>query len=294
MFRSRMAGCMVMLFLFTGLTFAQNQLDPRPLDPEKDPDIDMYLASWKDSIPFNSHGALTERTILTKCDGDPLKPTRKGEVLNVVNRLSRAILDPFASTVSTTLKGEQEIFYVMSGTGIVTAGDTTHQLRKGALFLIPEGLEFTIGNTGDTLLEMYLINESVPSSYKPADTIKINYEDEMPLRNSGYIQVHWSHNGLNVFTVKDGLGTLESVNILTFNAMTIGQPHSHDESTEEVWTLVEGKNLAFLGKEIRWQEPGAAYKIPPNGQTPHSNINTTEKPAKFLYFSRFRDHEVRK
>lgn len=274
-----MAGCMVMLFLFTGLTFAQNQLDPRPLDPEKDPDIDMYLASWKDSIPFNSHGALTERTILTKCDGDPLKPTRKGEVLNVVNRLSRAILDPFASTVSTTLKGEQEIFYVMSGTGIVTAGDTTHQLRKGALFLIPEGLEFTIGNTGDTLLEMYLINESVPSSYKPADTIKINYEDEMPLRNSGYIQVHWSHNG------RGGIGgaTL-GVGRLIFNAMTIGQPHSHDMSNEEVWLCTEGKNLCMLGKEIRWQYPGTAYRIPPTGFTPHTNINTTEEPVRFLIY----------
>jgi mannose-6-phosphate isomerase-like protein (cupin superfamily) len=68
--------------------------------------------------------------------------------------------------------------------------------------------------------------------------------------------------------------------------MTIGQPHSHGPGVEEVWTVVSGKNMAFLGKEIRWQFPGTAYKVPPAGTTPHSNINCTEEPIKFLYFSK--------
>ena len=114
---------------------ALNQLDHRPLDPAIDPDIDMFLNNWKNSIPFNSHGSITERAILTKCDGDPLKPKRKGEVLNVVNRLSRATLDPFAKTTPTTLEDQQEIFYIMSGKGEVKAGEKTAELRKGAMLL---------------------------------------------------------------------------------------------------------------------------------------------------------------
>jgi len=273
---------------------AQNQLDPKPLNPETDPDIDMFMCSWKESIPFNTHGRLVERTIFTPHDGDQLYPQKRGAVLSFIKRFSRAHLDAGTVTTPTTLNGEQEVFYITGGKGTVTAGGKTHELRKGIIFLVPAELEFTIQNTGDEIMTMYLIVEPIPDGFRPNDEILVKDENSMAYRDQGFLTVHWSHNGLNVFTVKDGLGTLESVNILTFNAMTIGQPHSHDESTEEVWTLVEGKNLAFLGKEIRWQVPGTAYKIPPNGQTPHSNINTTERPAKFLYFSRFREHEVRK
>jgi len=258
---------------------AQNQLDPRSLDPKIDPDIDMFMESWQNSIPFNSHGSITERAILTKWDGDQLKPERKGEVLEYVNRLTRATLDAHASTTPTTLKGEQEIFYIMSGKGIVNAGGKTNDLRKGALVLAPEALEFTMTNTGDDLLIMYLINEPVPEGYKPKNEIVVNYEDELPLRNDGYIKVHWSHNGRGgISGASIGVGRIIS------NAMTIGQPHSHTPGWEEVWLVTEGKNLAFLGKEIRWQYPGTAYKVPPTGFTPHTNINTTEKPVRFLIF----------
>lgn len=120
MFRNVFAFCFGMLLVFSTVSLitttevlgqsnakepteeeifkALNQLDPRPLDPDIDPDIDMYIGNWRDSIPFNSHGSLVERAILTKTDGDPLKPTKKGEVLSVVNRLTRATLDPDATT----------------------------------------------------------------------------------------------------------------------------------------------------------------------------------------------------
>ena len=258
---------------------ALNQLDHRPLDPEKDPDIDMYLNGWQNSIPYNSHGSLIERAILTKCDGDPLKPKRKGEVLNVVNRLVYATLDPSASTTLTKLKGEQEIFYIMSGKGVVKAGKKTAELRKGAMLMIPEGLGFTMTNTGDELMTMYLINEPVPPGFKPKKEFEINYEDELSLRNEGYISVHWSHNG------RAGIsGATLGTGRLIINAMTIAQPHSHDMSSEEVWLCTENKILEILGKEIRWVTPGMAFRVPPTGYTPHGHINPTNKPTRFLIY----------
>jgi len=268
------------------LAFAQNQLDPSPLDAQKDPDIDLFMGCWKESIPFNTHGSVTERAILTKCEGDPLRPGKRGAVLTQTNRFSRAHIDPYAATTPTTLSGEQEVFYFTSGKGIIRAGDQTAELRNGIFVLVPEGVEFTIQNTGGELLVMYLINEPVPDGFSPKKKLVIKDEKTMPYRNEGFLAVHWSHNGKNIFSTKDGLANLKSVNLLIFNAMTIGQPHSHGEGTEEVWTVIEGTNLAFLGKEIRWQYPGTAYKIPPTGFTPHSNINTTEEPILFLYFSR--------
>lgn len=273
---------------------SKNELDFRPLDPENDPDIDMFIDSWKHSIPFNTHGSITERAILSKCAGDPLKPERKGAVLKYINSLSRATLDPHASTTPSTLKGEQEIFYITSGKGVVKAGGKMAEIRNGIFVLMPAELEFTITNTGDELLIMYLVREPVPEGFRPNRDMLIRDECAMAYRDQGYLQGHWAHNGKNIFRVEDGLGTLESVVVITFNAMTIGQPHSHGEGHEEIWTLVQGRNLLFMGKEIRWQETGTAYKIPPTGFTPHSNINDSEEPIKFLFIARWRDHEVRK
>jgi len=275
---SKLAMTWLMIFFVVSTeTFAQNQLDPRPYNPEIDPDVDIFINSWQNSGAYTTHGSLTERDILTRFDGDPLKSQKKGQVLTYVNRLSYATLDAGVTTTATKLEGEQEIFYIMSGEGVIRANRKTTELRKGALAVIPEGLEFTMTNTGDELLTMYLVSEPVPEGYEPKKEVDINCEDEMPLRNEGYITVHWSHNGRGGIS-----GATAGFGRLIFNAMTIGQPHSHVPGWEEVWLCTEGKNLCMLGREIRWQPPGTAYRIPPTGFTPHTNINTTEEPVRFL------------
>ena len=62
-----------------------------PYTPGKDPDIDMYFGSWKESMPYSTHGSLIERDILTR--GDAMKPPRKAAVLEFVNRFTHATLD---------------------------------------------------------------------------------------------------------------------------------------------------------------------------------------------------------
>ena len=280
------ALCISISITLTGVVNAQNQLDSRPLDPLKDPDIDMFFGDYRNSIPFNSHGNITERAVFTKLVGDDeLRPKRKGAVLTRINRFSHATMDPYVSTTPTILKGEQEVFYFISGTGTISSGGKTADLRYGIFVLVQEGVEFTIKNTGDDLLEMYLINIPIPEGFKSTKSMVVKDETAMQYRKQGFLSMHWAHNGKGIFKPVDGLAVITQVNLLIFDPMTIGQPHSHGEGTEEVWAVVKGKNLAFLGKEIRWQGPGEAYKIPPSGFTPHSNINTTEEPIYFLYFS---------
>ncbi len=266
---------------------ALNMLDPRPYDPQKDPDIELYFNSWKNSMPFNTHGALVERFIMTRCDGDPLKPPRKGAVLLYTNRISQALLDTGCKAGPTTLKGEQEIFYVLSGEGELRGGGETHALRRGKLALVPAGLEFTIENTGGEPMTFILVNEPTPEGFRPNDRILMKDERDTPYRDQGYMSAHWIHNGKDIFTIADGLGTLTAVNVGTMNAMTVGHPHSHVAGEEEVWVLVEGDNLEFLGRQIRRQEPGEAFMIPPTGYTAHSHINTTDNLVKFLLVARW-------
>jgi mannose-6-phosphate isomerase-like protein (cupin superfamily) len=314
MFKSRTAGLavitsLIMIVILSTCAFAQdaekiyteqqykqalNRLDSRPFDPKLDPDIDMYINSWTNAMPFNTHGMLVERMILTRCDGDPLKPNRKGEVLKWTNRLSRAFLDAGCATSPVTLDGEQEIFYFTAGTGEITGAGETFEVRVGNLALVPEGLEFTLKNTGSEPLVMYLISEVVPENFRPNDTILVRDELTTPYRNNNsYLSAHWIHNGKGIFTIEDGLASMTAVNIGTMNAMTVGHAHAHGEGIEEVWTLVKGNNLEQLGREIRWIEPGTAFMIPPTGETPHSHINPTKEPVKFLLFARWGDRPRR-
>ena len=271
---------------YTG--FAQ-QLDGNPYTPGKDPDIDMFIRNWKESMPTHTHGSLIERSILTK--GDPLKPPTKGAVLKYVNRFTHATLDAHYSTQPTTLKGEQEIFYILSGKGVIKTGGKTADLYEGVAILMPANLEFTMTNTDEVPLTMYLISEPIPDGFRPNKDMLMRDENMTPVTST---TGHWCHIVKQLFSTNDGLGTLESVITVAFDPMTIGHPHSHVEGCEEVWTAVTGTSVAFLGKQIRWQLPGTGYMIPPNGNTPHANINTSDRQIKMFYFARYGEHKVRK
>ena len=271
---------LVLTVFLTPAAFGQN-LEGGAFDPDKDPDIDMFMGSWRESQPRHTHGSIIERDILT--GGDSLNPPRKAAVLEYINRFAYGMLPANSSTVPTTLKGEQEIFYINSGTGKVMWHDDTADLSEGICFLVPEGLEFTITCTGDDDLTMYIISEPTYAGFTPATEIVVRSNHTVPF-NSGV--GHWSYREKDLILGHHGLATLHAVITLTLDPMTIGHPHFHVKGTEEVWTTLSGHNIAWLGKELRFQPPGTAYIIPPNGRTNHSNINESEnEQVVMLYFA---------
>ncbi len=288
MFHRISAIVLIFILMLSAISIAQS-LDGKSYTPGVDANIDMYMGNWRVSMPKHTHGSLVERDILKK--GDPMNPTAKGAVLKYANRFTHATLEAHASTTPTVLKGEQEIFYILSGKGIIEAGGKTADIYEGITILMPADLEFTMKNTGNEAITMYLINESIPSGFRPNKDMLVKDEIAMPVDS---YTGHWCHIVKNIFDTNDGLGTLERVITVAFNPMTIGHPHSHVEGWEEVWTAVTGTSIAWIGKQIRIQSPGMGYMIPPDGKTPHSNINESNEQIKMFYFARYRDHEVRK
>lgn len=279
MVKTILIQCLLIAFLMVKPVFAQN-LDGEPYTPGKDANIDLYMTSYVDSAPFTTHGNLIEKNILTK--GDPLNPPAKGAVLKYVNRFTFAELPANKSTTPTTLKGEQEVFYINSGKGVISTGKNKADLFKGIAVLMPAEKNFTITNTGTEPLTMYLISEPVPAGFKPVKDMVVKNENTMPIVSTNG---HWCHIVKDIFSKRDGLGTMYAVLTVGLDPMTISHPHSHNTDFEEVWTEMDGTSIAFLGKQIRTQPPGTAYMIPPDGKTPHCNINQTDKPVKLLYFS---------
>jgi mannose-6-phosphate isomerase-like protein (cupin superfamily) len=278
----------IIILLFMGIEVLSSgplpaqTLDGRPYRPGIDPNIDLLMSSWKENKPYLTHGVLQECDILTP--GDPLNPPKRGALLKYMKRFTYATLNPGDKTTPVTLSGEQEIFYVLSGKGRMGASMKTYEISAGAAVLVPEGLGFTIENTGSEVLCMYLICEPVTKDFKPRKDIFIRNENELTYRSTNG---HWSHMAKELIMEKDGLSVLQAVLTVTFAKMTIGHPHSHDATygAEEVWTAISGTSVAWIGKQIRMQPPGTAYIIPPNGTTPHSNINTNDGEIKLFYFA---------
>ena len=211
-----------LLLIALGAPVSSQTLDGSPYTPGKDPDIDLFIGSWTDSMPRHSHGSLIERDILTK--GDPLKPPRKGAALKCVNRFVYATLEANASTTPTTLKGEQEIFYILSGKGTMKAGKKTADLYPGIAILIPADLSFTMTASGSEPLTMYLISEPTPQGFRPNKEMLVKDENTTPISST---DGHWIHIVKSLFYTADGLGTLESVITVAFDPMTIEIGRAH-------------------------------------------------------------------
>ncbi len=284
----KMFNCTVLAIVLFAATAAAQSLDGNPYDPARDPDIDLFMSNWKESVPSHTHGTLIERPILTR--GDNMHPPRKGAVLEYVNRFVHATLPSRAITTPVTLDGKQEVLYILGGTGTITGAGKTFDLYKGIAVLVPARLEFTMHNTSDEPLTMYLVSEPIPAGFRPNDALLVKDENATPIAGTN---AHWVGILKGLFGAGDGLGTIESILTCGFPAMSIFHPHSHSEGTEEVWTTIDEPLYVFLGKQIRYQPVGTAYMIPPDGNTPHANFNTGNHTITMFYFARYTDHQVR-
>jgi hypothetical protein len=50
-------------------TSREDGLDPSPIDPSVDPNIDMFVNDWKNAAPRSMYGGVTFQDILTKLEG---------------------------------------------------------------------------------------------------------------------------------------------------------------------------------------------------------------------------------
>jgi hypothetical protein len=54
----------------------EDQLDPSPVNPAVDPDINKFLGDWRSSQPHTMYGKLIFHDILTRLDSkDPIHPS---------------------------------------------------------------------------------------------------------------------------------------------------------------------------------------------------------------------------
>jgi mannose-6-phosphate isomerase-like protein (cupin superfamily) len=177
----------------------------------------------------------------------------------------------------------------------------TSELRKGIGVFIPAEVSFTMKNTGDEPLTMYVVNEPTPANFKPKDKILVRDEMKSPIGkptddspyNTPGASGHWAHLTRGLFARADGLASISGLITVTINPMTLGEPHTHEPGHEEIWAAIDGTSLAMLGAQLRVQRPGMAFMLRPDDTMLHANINYGDTPVKFLWFSGSRRADAR-
>ncbi|WP_162538334.1 cupin domain-containing protein [Granulicella sp. WH15] len=244
--------------------------------------VDLYFGDWHAAPAHTAYRSLTEQDLLTP--GDVQHPGSKGAVLRFVSSYQHAILPVHAATSKVRLEGQQQIYFVESGTGTATSGSQTIPLSVNVAVLMPANLEFTITNTGDKPLQMYVIQEPTSSGFHPNTTMLSRDENSLPFAAT---DAEWAYMVKKIFVAADGLATLDEVSTIALDPLTIGRPTvTASTDVEAVWTALRGTGIAFVSNQLRRQTPGTAFLEVPDGKTPHSSINPNEDTdVKFLYFA---------
>ena len=255
-------------------------LDPRQFDPAVDPDIDMFINHWNNSMPRVMYGDLVFRDVLTGLEGpDPLHPTKKGAVLIYQTAISYATIEPGAIASGRAKEGEQQVFYVTGGNGKITANSQSYDIKEGMGFILTPEFDFELTCTGEEQLSFYVVTEPLPADFKANTDLVVTNR----FNGNKTYGVHWAHIGNGIINSKNGVANYGGLSLITMDARTIPQPHSHGEGVEENWIMVKGESLLLLGKQIRLCSAGTIYKVPPSGLTAHTNINLGDEPFQMIH-----------
>ncbi len=250
-------------------TTREDALDPTPVNPSVDPNIDMFINDYKNAKPHAMYGHLVFRDILTKLQGpNPTHPTVKGAVLTAITAISYATLAPGAAASGRVHQGDLQIFYTTAGEGKITVNSKSYDLKEGVGFTLTPNFDFKLTSTGKDPLAFYVRAQPLPDNFEVSPgLVVVNRFD-----NDRRIGAHWVH------TCDGGP---RGMDLCTVPPFTMPQPHSHPG--EEAWIMVKGDSILSLGKNLRLMVPGQAYKIPPTGITAHSNINLSDRPVELIY-----------
>lgn len=260
------------------LDFAR--LDNRPYDKASEPDVDMFMGSWRDAFPRVEHGNLYVRDMLTSLAGaDPLHPTRTGSALAYGTAVSFAQLEP--GSVAYRVEGEpvdlQQVLYVASGGGNLRTADGEMTVAEGDTFLLPPGEEFWLTAEGDTYLGLYVVSERVTPSTESKAIARLIDSGAAPENVEA-----WHTRQRLIASTSDGLQGYSAIHSVELEPMSMSRPYSVVAGEEEIWIAIENDTELLIGKELRRLPAGSAYVVPPTGMTAHALINNSDRPARFL------------
>lgn len=234
-----------------------------------------YVGDAAKAVTRIARDAIMTRAVLTA--GDPMGGGANGAVLRYRKEVIVGTMLPGQATALAAM-AEQQVIYVQGGTGRLDDGTHSWDLREGLVLLLPANIANRFTATGDKPLTMVMMTEPAHTDARASKAILVRDLSKILYVEQG---AHWTNMSKAPFT---DVG--ERFLIVYMGPRTIAGPHAHTPVTEEGWVkLTDGDTWLQIGSEIMPWTKNMGMIAPPNGQSVHAAINTSDSIQAFFYFA---------
>jgi len=197
-------------------------------------------------------------------------------IIKAINRYGYLTIDPGGISNFVKYAEEEQVLFVLAGTGILHYDKEKVPVSKNDFMYIPVGIKFGFSNPREKSLSVIVMGFKIMPGTVIIPTVKlmIANADEVPF------QVLASHGPTTQFqllmgtteSTRDRLASAYQVNslfIMDFAASGTNNPHRHDNE-EEIYLILRGQGDIVAGetadgKELRHpSKEGDAYFFSPN------------------------------
>lgn len=190
-------------------------------------------------------------------------------------RYGNLILDPLGKSEMAEFQDEEQVAYVLEGTGMITCNKETVPVSINDFIYIPAGSRLSFSNPRERKFSLFLMGFRMI----PGDTIKPSIEMMIANADEVKFQVLGYHGPTTTFqllmgttqSTRDRLASacrVSSLFVMDFAAGGTNIPHRHDDE-EEIYYILRGKGDIVAGettdgKELRHpSKAGDAYFFAP-------------------------------
>jgi mannose-6-phosphate isomerase-like protein (cupin superfamily) len=190
-------------------------------------------------------------------------------------RYGNLIIDPQGNSETAEFKGEEQVIYVLEGTGMITCNKATVPVSSNDFIYIPAGSRLSFSNPRERKLSMLLMGFRMIAgdTIKPSSEMMIANTDEVKFQVLGYHGPTTTFQLLmgTTLSTRDRLAAASRVSslfVMDFASGGTNIPHRHDDE-EEIYYILRGKGDIVAGetsegKELRHPSmSGDAYFFSP-------------------------------
>jgi mannose-6-phosphate isomerase-like protein (cupin superfamily) len=187
------------------------------------------------------------KAIFGEGDGD-------SKILRGVSRFGEATLDSHGECREALYNRQEEIYFVLAGSGTLHYGDRTYPLRENDFTYLPPALKHSLSNNADTALRVLVMGFNIPSSVSisapPSEPKIVNMDKVKEETVDGhptsvlYKLLIGPRNGKR--DAIDDAYVVTSLFLMDFAPGGTNFPHHH-ETAEEIYLVLDGKGEMVAG-----------------------------------------------
>jgi Mannose-6-phosphate isomerase len=223
-------------------------------------------------------------------DGDS-----QNKILRSVTRFGEATLDANESCRDVLYEREEEIYFILQGTGTLHYRDETHPLRANDFVYLAPGVKHSIANNSTGRLRVLVMGFKVPPRITLGDSpqhpkiVNMDNVKEQPVDGhptSVLYKLLVGSRGATRDAVDDAY-VVTSLFLMDFGPGGTNFPHHH-ETAEEIYLVLDGRGDMVAGSgmdgiEARFpSQAGDAYYFRPNCTVGFYNQNKSGAKAYIL------------